>query len=618
MAENLDSKNQYWNYVLFCLLYSTAHGAVDAVLAYSTAELGSTIGSNGSFALYILYTTSALLLAKSALRRLGPKNSIFCGLCGMLIYVASFFMAIQIPSYANMIFTTGGVFGGIGAGLLWPAQGAYFSLSALKYATSSKSDEKVSVALYAAIFATIYLGLETLFKIFATIIYLLNGRDPTWHLYVFGAYTVAAYCSVISFGIFVQKISPIKDIENHNFLRIKLSNMSTDTNNVNKKHNHNFEILSRNNIDVIENEHGQTAIDFDVDNDFYSERTLNPMNKETVQNNKNNNSNGNIKYRNNIIIKNTNKKSEFFILKHDILCVMKAIKNNHLLQLMLPYQICFGLSAGFVGYYINNDVVATYIGDGYIGVLSALSTFFASLLSYPFAIISKSLYGKGGKYYIMIFGSLCFCSTGLGPLCLSDSQLSKWNVIIFYYILHGIARGCWENTNKAVIVEYFKINEDDNNNNSNNNNNDNSTNDSNDSNISNSNANNNNRKIDDNDQKDDNNNPNKNINNNNNSNDNDNDNENILIDNCDTAFSAIYFTSGLSSSVGYYFYKYMTRNQMVLINFIVPLIALISYHYSNQQFLSIILKSKLTTNSKTELDLLRINDRKEIGMKTCE
>lgn len=121
-SEMTDSRSLYWNYILFCLLYSTAHGAVDAVLAYSSAELGTVTGSNASSALYVLYTLCALLLAKPVLRRLGPKHSIFCGLCGMLAYVASFFIAIQTPEYADVIFTLGGVCGGLGAGLLWPAQ----------------------------------------------------------------------------------------------------------------------------------------------------------------------------------------------------------------------------------------------------------------------------------------------------------------------------------------------------------------------------------------------------------------------------------------------------------------------------------------------------------------
>ena len=237
----------------------------------------------------------------------------------------------------------------------------------------------------------------------------------------------------------------------------------------------------------------------------------------------------------------------FRSLKYDILSVIKAIRNDRLLQLMIPYQICFGLSAGFIGYYINKNVVAIYLGDGYIGLLTALSTFCAALLSYPFALISNYSNGRG-KWYIMIFGSICFCLTGFIPLLYSNKILSKWENVILYYLIHGAARGCWENTNKAVIVDYFPNHE-----------------------------------------------------------------------NRDTAFSAVYFSSGLSGALGYYFYKYMSRDCMVLINFIIPLIALISYHFSD----------KIYYDTKLDNDINRVNilrdnnnncndDNDEIEMKIRE
>jgi len=44
-------------------------------------------------------------------------------------------------------------------------------------------------------------------------------------------------------------------------------------------------------------------------------------------------------------------------------------------------QACFGLIAGFVNAYINGEIVAVYIGDGYIGFLSAIVTLTAAVAS---------------------------------------------------------------------------------------------------------------------------------------------------------------------------------------------------------------------------------------------
>jgi hypothetical protein len=204
-----DSSRLFWNYVLFCFLYSCSHGAVDSVLAYSTAELGDVVGSNGSFSLYICYTFSALLLAKPMLRVLSPKNSVFCGLCGMLCYVALFFLAIRNLQYAPYIFVLGGCLGGIGAGIIWPSQAVYFSISALNYAECAKLENSYALGRFAAIFTMFYLGLETTFKAVATVIYLSGAESSStsWHNTVFGVYTVLAYIAVTSFGLFVRQPS---------------------------------------------------------------------------------------------------------------------------------------------------------------------------------------------------------------------------------------------------------------------------------------------------------------------------------------------------------------------------------------------------------------------------
>jgi MFS family permease len=467
MADSEDSGRLYWNYIAFCCLYSTAHGAVDAVLAYSTTELGELIGSNGGAGLYICYTASAFFFAKPILRRLGSRNSIFCGLCGMLLYVASFLLALQNPAYANSIFTTGGILGGLGAGLLWPAQGAYFSTSAIKYAAQTDDNTGYAIILFASTFSGIYLGLETIFKTFATFVYLLLGANSSWHMLVFGSYTVAAYCSVVAFGIFLPAILKSERLEVELLSRqTRTKNMETTDGGDGKTHLFRKVALSQH-ADSIEFEDNTENDEINAEEYLWTNLFHFP---------------------------------DFLTLRCDLISVTNAIRRDRILQFMIPYQVCFGFSACFVGYYVNRNIVAKYIGDGYIGLLSGLSTLCAALLSYPFGYISNMSGGRG-KWYVMIFGALCFCLSGLGPLILTDEKLANWYLIVTYYCAHGAARGCWENTNKAVVAEYFS-------------------------------------------------------------------NEDAR----ETAFATIYFTSGLSGATGFYFYT------------LVPLIALMSYHYSDYLF----------------------------------
>ena len=74
------SKYFYKNFIIFCTCFSISHATVDTVLAFSIAQLGSKAGSYSGFILYILYTLSALCIAKSSLRLYGPKSNILYGI----------------------------------------------------------------------------------------------------------------------------------------------------------------------------------------------------------------------------------------------------------------------------------------------------------------------------------------------------------------------------------------------------------------------------------------------------------------------------------------------------------------------------------------------------------
>jgi hypothetical protein len=140
---------------------------------------------------------------------------------------------------------------------------------------------------------------------------------------------------------------------------------------------------------------------------------------------------------------------------NDIFAVFKAILTIPKLQLLLPYQISFGFSASFIGFYINSNIISGYLGDGYIGFLSALSTITAVCLAYPYALVANKY--RNGKFYIMIFGMLAFFFSGFPLLILTDEEISEWGFLLLYVIIHGAGRGVWESTNKAVILEYFPV-----------------------------------------------------------------------------------------------------------------------------------------------------------------
>lgn len=452
----------FTNFLVFSVLYGITHATVDGVLAFSTAELGASVGSEGSSLLYFFYTFSALLLAKPAVRHLGAQRAVLAGLMGLLFYVAGFLTALY---GGDGFYFVGACIGGIGAGLLWTGQGSYYSINARAYAYSSgDADSSAALATFASFFAAIYLLIETCFKLFATAMYLAKDKSSDWRPVVFGLYVAAALVAVISFPIFVKDLAPSAGQHQQQQHQPPSARAGAILVEVHREEN----VLRSESADQ---EQRESELGATTPYSFFPWR--------------------------------------------DVSSVARALWSNRQLQLLMPYQVCFGLSSGFVSSYVTAKVVSPYLGDGYIGLMSALSTLTAFSLAWPYARLA-TWYQHRGRWGVMMLGASCFFYTGLSVLCLSDAQMASWPFLASYFCFYGAARGTWESINKAVVAEYFGH-------------------------------------------------------------------DDRLKD---SAFAAVYFTSGLSGSFGYLFYKFMSREVLASINTIVPLVAGYCFHLSHLRHLA--------------------------------
>lgn len=428
----------YRNFIFFCLFYSITHATVDGVLAFATAELGKKLGGDSGFALYLSYTLSALLIAKPCQRYLGPKNAVIVGLYGMLVYVGSFFLAIMIPSCAFPIFLTGASVGGIGAGVLWTAQGSYYSINAAIYAQASNKVEVAVVTKFASIFAVFYLLLETSFKLLATAIYMASLKkvsqiEGEWRGIVFGIYFLSALASTIAFQVLVFPMSRTKSTLPWMAINRVDEEMTVNPSSPTSQSSEGAYAPSYSSSQT-------TAMTATTTSDPPTSHPP-PMPSSSLS-------------PTHMSMDIPPSDDRWYVaIGKDTFAVCRAMLYIPKLQLMLPYQICFGLSAGFIGYYINSSIVSKYVGDGYIGILSALTAFAAMALALPYAEIANNY--KYGKWYVMMFGGICFFLAGFPLLVASDQQIAHWGYLVVYFIIHGAARGAWESTNKATITEYF-------------------------------------------------------------------------------------------------------------------------------------------------------------------
>lgn len=71
-----DADRWYSNFLTMCIAFSVNHGCVVSCLAYSTTELGNTLGGYGSGVLYIFYALTAFFLSKPVVSMMGPKNGL--------------------------------------------------------------------------------------------------------------------------------------------------------------------------------------------------------------------------------------------------------------------------------------------------------------------------------------------------------------------------------------------------------------------------------------------------------------------------------------------------------------------------------------------------------------
>mmetsp|Transcript_26219 Transcript_26219/g.38847 ORF Transcript_26219/g.38847 Transcript_26219/m.38847 type:complete len:437 (+) Transcript_26219:151-1461(+) len=123
------------------------------------------------------------------------------------------------------------------------------------------------------------------------------------------------------------------------------------------------------------------------------------------------------------------------------------------LSLLVPFQIAFGLASSFVPFYVFGTVIADSdsLGGTYVGLLSAIIVLTGAAIAVPAGWAAQ----RFGKPVMMTIGAVGLMATGLAFFFFSDDQLGTWGMIIPYLIIYGIGRGTWENTNKAVVADYF-------------------------------------------------------------------------------------------------------------------------------------------------------------------
>eukprot|EP00039_Didymoeca_costata_P008417 m.111813 g.111813 ORF g.111813 m.111813 type:complete len:472 (+) comp14072_c0_seq3:244-1659(+) len=194
-----------WMWMACC--FAVNHGIASALVALASSELDPELAGLSNGILYMLYTTSALFLATPAVSKTGPKRALFIGMFGFCAYISSFLLATVIQDTLTqwIVVLSGASISGIGAGLLFVAQGQYFESSTELYAKKTNISHEAASGYLAGIFTAEFLGFEMLMKLLASTLQLEDHKTT-----VFGLFTGLAVASAFG-GLLIKDLRVKKD-----------------------------------------------------------------------------------------------------------------------------------------------------------------------------------------------------------------------------------------------------------------------------------------------------------------------------------------------------------------------------------------------------------------------
>merc|ERR1719436_1274478 len=143
------------------------HAVEDLLFAYTTVVYPGDLGFNCNTVAFATWFLASLLLASPVTARLGSKMAIVLGLALSCMQYLAFVVCSALPDvwYMHGIAYAGAVCVGIGAGLIWTAEGVFFAESAGRVARASRAPLESTSAALASVFGLWSLGIECVIKV---------------------------------------------------------------------------------------------------------------------------------------------------------------------------------------------------------------------------------------------------------------------------------------------------------------------------------------------------------------------------------------------------------------------------------------------------------------------
>lgn len=409
------------NYLLMTLGFSFNHATVVTVIALATAHLGPVLGAYDLAVFNAVYVMTGLGVQGPVVERLGLKGALQAGTMLYCLYVISFLAATLCEPGSRLqwiIAISGAVLGGFGAGFLWSAQGAYFTVNAELYAQAANIPSSMATAQFSGSFAFWYLATEVATKILASLVMGSDwGGEGAEHA-VFVLFTIMSAISAAS-------IVFIRDLRSPRAVPADLP----------------LEAMG-------ESDAAQEELPMDG---AVGEEPPSELGEAAAD----------------VAAGKGKAKAGRFSGKSSR--AIDLMRTEPKCLLMAPTQMSFGFVAAMLNGWVNGVAVKEGIGKHNIGYLIALSTSCAAVSSAVFSwyttrssqIQTNAGPAKAsdwlfiGKTGPMLTGAVCYATFGVILLVLPLDELGQWAYLLPIYVVQGIGRGNFESTNKAVFADFF-------------------------------------------------------------------------------------------------------------------------------------------------------------------
>jgi len=212
-------------FYIMAIAFGLNHATVTTPLQFATSVLTREVGYASNFSLYFATLICSLFFSNILFSRLGAKTGLSIAMLFYTVYAGTFGLAIFLCPHKTdngtciegsatdtmwAVAVLGALVGGVGAGLLWTCQGAFYALVCEKIAQLENRPKEEVTAEFSGTFGLIFLGFEAGVRAVTSV---LTQPSDAFGLglqqwVAFTIWTVAALAATVGFSAAATDLTP--------------------------------------------------------------------------------------------------------------------------------------------------------------------------------------------------------------------------------------------------------------------------------------------------------------------------------------------------------------------------------------------------------------------------